>query len=221
MQANNKKELQMKVSFRNSLAITLGLIFLHASGLAAGIEDGVIKTKSRTYKQQIKSAPGKTLYIEDTQANLVISGKNQDEIIAEADLMIEIDEMDEEFIDEFLEKSELTLEPYRDGFRLKLKTPRDEISRKGRRSRSFLSRLFDRDDWHISISTKVHITIPSKQSLSIDNKYGDISIVDVEGDLSLENSSGEMMIENCSGTLDVFNSSSPVEIQGFEGPVYC
>ncbi|NIR50826.1 hypothetical protein GWO43_19680, partial [candidate division KSB1 bacterium] len=79
-------------------------------------------TESRTFTERIASDPGKTLYIDDTQAELVISGHNENEIVAEA--VVEISEAPHDLIQEFFAETRLRLEPYRDGVRLRLRSPR-------------------------------------------------------------------------------------------------
>jgi len=107
------------------LAFLLTAFFIQ--DLEASKETLLKNVKSRAFTKSVTSAPGKTLYVERTRGDLSIIGTEQNEISVKA--IVEVGDTDEEFLEEFLGRSELILEPYRQGFRLALVTPREEIKK--------------------------------------------------------------------------------------------
>ena len=112
------------------LVLTFLLIAFFIQDLEASKEVLLRNVKSKVFTESVKSAPGKTLYVERTRGDLTIVGTEQNEISVKA--IVEVGDTDEEFLEEFLERSELILEPYRQGFRLALVTPREEMYKKER-----------------------------------------------------------------------------------------
>jgi len=106
------------------LAFLLTAFFIQ--DLEASKETLLKNVKSRAFTKSVTSAPGKTLYVERTRGDLSIIGTEQNEISVKA--IVEVGDTDEEFLEEFLGRSELILEPYRQGFRLALVTPREEAA---------------------------------------------------------------------------------------------
>ena len=78
-------------------------------------------TKTKRFEEQIKTGKDKTLFIDDTQADISISTWNKNKIKVIATLEIKCS--DEKLCEEFLNQVEMTLEPYRNGFLLSLSTP--------------------------------------------------------------------------------------------------
>ncbi len=113
------------------LVLTLLLIVFFSPDLEASKEVLLKKVKSRVFTKSIASTPGKTLYVDKTRADLTIIGTEQNEISVKA--IVEVGDTDEEFLEEFLARSELILEPYRQGVQLKLVTPREFMDKNEQR----------------------------------------------------------------------------------------
>src|SRR5574341_2672780 len=62
--------------FRNRM-LWIFLLFVSADGLAEIEEKGTRISERKTFSERIVSAPGKTLYVDRTQADLIISGGEQ------------------------------------------------------------------------------------------------------------------------------------------------
>ncbi|MDH5467174.1 MAG: hypothetical protein OEY25_07130, partial [Candidatus Aminicenantes bacterium] len=201
-----------------SLALILLVAVFFAQNLQASKKILSRNIKSKAFTESIASAPGRTLTIDRTRGDLTITGTDGNEIIVRA--VVEVGDSDEEFLEEFLARTELVLEPYRQGFRLKLRSPRDEDLDKDESDFArILRQVFRSGRFRFSMSTKIDIQVPSKQSLHIENAYGDIKIRDITGNLYVANRSGEVNIQNCGGELELENSYALVEVIDFSGPV--
>ncbi|MGH7601859.1 MAG: hypothetical protein ACREOI_36315, partial [bacterium] len=132
--------MKMTTAMEKSFILLLILTFC-ASFAMAGERARV--TERRTYSQRIASAPGKTLYIDMSQADIIVTGQEQNEIVAEA--TVELSKADPDLVKEFFASTELALEPYRQGFRATLKTPRDKYQRSDSGFRRMMNLIFDRN----------------------------------------------------------------------------
>jgi hypothetical protein len=199
-----KEEVMKRLIFYLILIMLVFVFFAQGSAVQLWGKD----VKSRTFSESVKSAPGKTLVIDLRNADLTVTSSGSSKISVKA--VVEVKSTKSDFPEKFLAATSLLLEPYRQGFRLKLKTPRDE--------KDFWRALKNRDII-LSISNRVEVKVPSQQSLDIRNKYGDIFIEDISGKLLVNNSSGEVEINQCKGELDLTNRYAQVKIIDFEGPV--
>jgi hypothetical protein len=177
------------------------LLFVSANGFGGIAEKGTRASQTKTFSERIASAPGKTLYVDRTQADVLISGDEQNEIIAEA--TVELSSTEPDLIKSFFDQTKLVLEPYRQGFRVALKSPRDEYRRRDDNGfRRLMNWIFEGNAENFSISTELRLRVPASQSLIVENQYGDITIENVNGTLQVENTSGEVLVERCQGTLN-------------------
>jgi DUF4097 and DUF4098 domain-containing protein YvlB len=171
---------------------------------------------SKKFSRTAASAQGKVLTIDDTQGDLTITGGAGDRV--NVDAYVEVGDRDEEFLKEFLAKTELVLEPYADGLRLRLRSPWDEM-RENRSGGGLLKRLLGDGRFDFSYSARLIIRVPAGQSVKVDNSYGDVLIEGVRGAHRVINQSGTVRVEDCGGQLEVDNSYALVEVSGFKGPV--
>ncbi|MGH7454655.1 MAG: hypothetical protein ACRENG_25090, partial [bacterium] len=206
----------MKMTIPIKKVFVLLLILTFSAGLAAAGERARV-TERRTYSQRIASVPGKTLYIDMSQADIIVTGQEQNEIVAEA--TVELSKADPDLVKEFFASTQLVLEPYRQGFRATLKTPRDKYQRSDSGFRRMMNLLFDRNADGFSMSTALRVQVPASQALVVENQYGDITVESVNGTLQIENTSGEVAVEGCQGSLDLQNNYAAVEIRDFQGAV--
>ena len=175
-------------------------------------------SKSEMFKKSIQSSPGKTIYIETSQADIHIIGTKQNKVSTKA--TVEVRDEDKDIVAEYLAAIKLNLEPYRDGFRLRIRIPGYRENRRHRSNYSkTLRNLFRSRKYRISTYMEIRILIPSEYNLDIDNRYGDIEIRNVSGDILISNTSGKVGVEKCSGELTVRNSYAKVDIFDFKGPV--
>jgi len=201
-----------------SLALILLISVFFAPDLQAAKNVLSPNIKSKAFTASIASAPGKTLSIKRSRGDLTIIGTDGNEIVVKAE--VEVGDRDEEFLEQFLARTELVLEPFRQGFRLQLRSPRDEDLDKDESDFARLLRQILRSgQYRFSMSTKIDIQVPSKQSLNVENAYGDIKIRDITGNVHVENRSGEVNIQNCGGELELENSYALVDVIDFSGPV--
>jgi hypothetical protein len=172
----------------------------------------------QTYSQRATSAPGKTLYVDMYQANLVIAGTAQNDIVAEA--TVELSETNAERMKTFFSQTQLVLEPYRQGFRVTLRSPRDQFQRRSDSGfRRLMNLVFEGNTEGFSMATELRLQVPSNQSLIIENKYGDVTLESVNGALEVGNTSGEIDIARCQGTLRLQNNYAATTITDFQGSI--
>ncbi len=116
----------------------------------------------------------------------------------------------------FFERTSLDIKPYKEGFRLYLKTPeQDWIVGKT----SFLTRLFSvvSNDDAMAISVTLDINIPEQYSIVLENKYGDVKAEDLNGEISIDNTSGEINLIRSSGEADLNNRYAETYVKDFDG----
>ena len=118
--------------------------------------------ESKTFGKNINAEPGNTLVIDLRHADLTVSPGDGSRISVKA--VVEVKSSQPGFSKNFLAGTELILEPYRQGARLKLKTPRGE---------SGFWKVFINQHINLSISSRVEVKVPARQSLDIHNKYGE------------------------------------------------
>jgi hypothetical protein len=209
------------VWFFNSCGNFLPLLLLLAFSVNVFAEDATKSKRSterQTYSQRAASAPGKILYVEMSQANVIISGEAQNEIVAEA--TVELSVARSELVKDFFSQTQLVLEPYRQGFRLELRSPKERYERRADQGiRRLVNLLFEGDADGFSMATELSVRIPSNQSVVIENKYGDVTIDNVNGALQIDNTSGAVMVKGCEGSLDLKNNYAGAEVRDFKGAV--
>ena len=182
----------------------ISILCIPPDGRADG-EDGD-KPERRTYRQRVETAPGKTLYVDLQNADMVIAAGEGSEIAIEA--AVDVSGGNAEMVEEFLSKTELVLEAHGEGFRAALKNPEYERSgqQNGGSSVGFLRRIFfseELEETQMSISTHLRVSVPARQSLDIANKFGDISVTGVNGILFIDNRSGEVSVKAAQGSLQL------------------
>ena len=91
----------------------------------------------KTFEKSVVSANGKTIYIIDSRADILISRGSGNQITVKA--TIELGDMDPDVKNSYLKNSQLILEPYRQGYRINLSTPDNEWAEK---HTSFISKIF-------------------------------------------------------------------------------
>jgi hypothetical protein len=192
------------------LFVFLGLILVLLTAAYPASPDPR-SVQSRKFSQTAGTAPGKVLSVDDTQADLTITGGPGDQVKVEA--YVEVGDRDEAFLNEFLARTELVLEPFADGLRLRLRSPWDELDER-RGGGGLLKRLLGDGRFDFSYSARLVIQVPADQSLRVDNSYGDVVIKDVRGAHRITNQSGEVRVENCGGRLELENSYALVDVSG-------
>ncbi len=203
--------------------LRLHIILLLGIGLVlpvfAGEEKSDKVTKSKTFTKSLPVSSGDNFYIELRSADITISGQNSDKISLTA--KVEVGSRDEKLLEEFLEHLEINLESYRNGSRLTMTDPYDFESKsgQGRGVSNFFRKLFGDNKNGISMSTNIKITLPLKQSLTLETRYGDVSVENLTGDFDINNRSGEVLFENCSGKLEIENRYARTGVTNFNGPV--
>ncbi len=158
-----------------SLFSILSLVFLMCTvqALQAHTEIAAFK-QSKNFDDKIETLPGKTLYIENTRANITIIGTDSNEIKVKAS--IEVSASSKDFVTEYISLSDMSLEPYRQGVRLKWNTPRKQLNTSGKSDVSQFFRRLSRGRFFLSVHEEIQIWVPSSQSLQIENAYGITSI---------------------------------------------
>lgn len=198
--------------------LLLPLLTFIVNGFAESATKSNRLTERQTYSQRVTSAPGKTLYIEMYQANVIISGAAQNDIVADA--TVELSVAKPELLKDFFSETQLVLEPYRQGFRLTLRSPKERYERRADQGiRRLMNLIFEGDADGFSMATELLVHVPANQSLVIENKYGDVSIDNVNGALQIDNTSGEVIAKECEGSLDLKNNYAGAEVRDFKGAV--
>lgn len=188
--------------------------------ITMGVQTGYAAKKtsflSRTLTQSLPAKSGNTLYVETTMANIKIYGTEENLVQAEA--VIEVRNQDSTVLREYLQQCNLELEPAVQGLRLKLSHPKRSEPKKGSGIVSYFKWLMDDSD-EISISTQLVIKVPAKQSIWLENQFGDVHLEQIFGQLDLQINSGECQIVQCGGHLTAVNSFAPVSVSRFTGAV--
>ena len=181
------------MNINKSLFSIILLVFLVCGvpGLQANTDSAAYK-QLKNFEDKIEALPGKTLYIDNTRADITIIGTDLNEIKVKA--FIEVSASKKDFVEEYLSLTDMSLEPYRQGIRLKWKTPRSEENSQGKSGISQFFRRLSRGRFSLSIHEEIQIWIPSSQFLEIENAYGDIFAEDVTGDINIKNRSGEVEV---------------------------
>jgi len=173
--------------------------------------------EAKTYNAHTATDAGKSLYLNDTQGDIVISGWNKDRI--EATVKIELKTDNRNIVKEFFDATDVQLESYHDGYRLAIDTPREQYNNLNQiTAKSLLKRLLNGKRNAISVFIKIDVKLPKQYGVNVENKYGDVVINDVTGELMLDNHSGEIAIEKCGGEIDIKNSYGKIELTDFGGP---
>ena len=173
--------------------------------------------QSKNFEDKMETLPGKTLYIEDTRADIFIIGTDSNEVKVKA--FIEVSALNKDFVEEYLSLTDMSLEPYRQGVRLKWTTPRKELNTRGKSGFSQFFRRLSRGRFNLSVHEEIQIWVPSSLSLEIENAYGDVFAEDVSGEINVKNRSGEIEFLRCGGDLNLRNSYAKVKIVDFNGSV--
>jgi len=171
-----------------------------------------------TFSQAVDARPGASVVIEKFSGDISIQGTDENELSVTVDL--EVKNGSQKLADEFIANSSLTITQTGDGYRVKFDTPMlsDESTVPEALLRNFKT-LLRGGAWQISSAQKMEVRLPKKQNLSLQNSYGDVSVVNVFGELSLHNSSGEILVRDSGGRLNAENSYATAEVFSFDGPV--
>ena len=115
----------------------------------------------------------------------------------------------------------MILESDGDGLYARLDTP-ERPEGEVKTAVGFLRRMFYEDgraNHGLSISTRLRVRVPSRSSVDLVNRYGDVRLEGIEGELSVDNSSGDVEVLDAGGSLSVSNDYSGVNVRRFGGPV--
>ena len=154
---------------KNLNKITLFVILLIPISFLLALDQPGTKTPfSKTFRQSVDDAYGKTLYLTDSQADISIKGTKNKTITVEA--TIDISEMEMEERDAFFAHTKLELLPTANGFKITLNYPQS----KTKSSFNFLGLKFFIKKYSIAI--QYNISVPDSMALQIENEYGDISV---------------------------------------------
>jgi hypothetical protein len=207
--------------YRRFFPIIWICVFLVSTAASSSEANPVFKHKqSRAFSESAATAPGKTLYIDTYSTDLTITASDENAVTVEA--VVEVSDEDEEVVKYFLAETQLFLEPYADGLRLRLSSPMDQLRKPGKPPKEGIFRRFYKGNkfvFQLSYSARLTIRIPARHNLKVENAYGNILIGGVEGDLHVANRSGKVRLDRCGGELELRNSYDLVEIPGFKGPV--
>jgi len=199
---------KISIKFETLIVITITLTLLlqyklEANSFSISVPELII------LKKEISVLGGQEFYIEDMKADIFITPSKDDKITVTAE--IEISGIDDDEKKHLEKGGNLILGSNEKGNFLNLDLPKNNDDTKI----SFLWVFRNYISYHVVLK----ISVPKKQSLIIDNKYGDISIEDIFGEHIILNRSGEIAINNCGGALDIKNDYSENRISNFEGPV--
>ena len=92
------------------------ILFLYAVSVRAADNQDKEYPFSKQYQKSVDGAVGKTLYIPDSHADIIITGSKQDGIKVEA--TVDVSEMDMDLRQEFFSKTKLYLIPSARGYKL-------------------------------------------------------------------------------------------------------
>ena len=195
----------------------LNLILIFNFCLAAEAKTPFIQDQSK-YNALAEVEAGGVLYIKDAQYDVAIKGVDKNTITVEA--AMEVGGIDEDLEKEFFTLSKLILEPYKNGYRLEMKTPKDDPKfRRNKGILGFLSRIFIINR-SVSTSIEMKIEMPDNYSLIVENKYGDIEAINLTGEIDIRNTSGEVTVKKGGGNLTIHNNYSTIEVTNFKGDVW-
>ncbi len=179
------------------------------------------ETMRRTYARSAPAEAGGRLRLEARSADITVTGTGGDSVAVEA--VIEVGGGDSAAVEEYFQATSLVLERDGDGMYARLDTPepRGEGEGEGRTAVGFLRGLFyDEGSGHgLSISTRLRVRVPSRCSLDLVNRYGDVGVEGVEGELRVDNGSGSVVIRKAGGSLSVTNDYADVDVRDFRGSV--
>ena len=177
------------------------------------------ETMRRTYARSAPAEAGGRLRLEARSADITVTGTGGDSVAVEA--VIEVGGGDSAAVEEYFQATSLVLERDGDGIYARLDTPEPRGEGEGRTAVGFLRGLFyDEGSGHgLSISTRLRVRVPSRCSLDLVNRYGDVRVQGVEGEQSVDNGSGSVEIRKAGGSLSVTNDYADVDVRDFRGPV--
>lgn len=89
------------------------------------------------------------------------------------------------------------------------------------RSRSSMNWI----DWpmhifSVSPRAKIHVLVPMKSDLVLENRAGRITVVDVKGEISAESSAGKLRIQDCEGTIRARTKAGSIDLENVNGTVF-
>ena len=177
------------------------------------------ETMRRTYVRSAPAEAGQSLRLEAHNADITVTGSGGDSVAVEA--VIEITGADSAVVEEYFQAASLVLERDGGGIYARLHIPEPQVDNEGRSAVGFLRRMFydEGGNLRLSTSTRLRVRVPSRFSVDLFNRYGDVRVEGLDGELSLDNSSGGVEIRDAGGSLSVANDYGEVEVSRFRGPV--
>lgn len=70
-----------------------------------------------------------------------------------------------------------------------------------------------------NLSTSFYIEIPSNIEVEVTNKYGDVSVEDINQKVTIDNKHGKIKVSNIDGVLEINNSYDKIEVSSVESDV--
>jgi hypothetical protein len=223
---NNKMQKENSMRKKTILGLSIFAVFFIIYGQTTAstapnrvnAPSGLTKTTQlKSLHESVTSAPGKTVRLEDMQADLTITAWDRNEIVIEGS--VEVGNSNTQMLTEFLAGTKLSIEPSGDGFSVKLHTPFEWRQKKGTWSLSgALSNFLRSGKFNFSYSARLDVHVPSDQSLVVNNSFGNMKLSGVNGKHDIRNESGEVRVEGCGGSLSLRNSFATSNIVQFKGP---
>lgn len=154
-------------------------------------------TYERNYELDVNDR--KMLSVENIYGDVEIKNTDGDKIIITAEILIQNN--DEDYAEEISNK---VIEIDENSRSIEIKSKAD---------------VYHKSNSIGDVRTSLTIQVPASIKIEIENKYGDVSVEDIDSDVQIDNSYGKIEVKNIKGEIDIDNGYGGVDVSDIIGEV--